>query len=176
MIHGGGIPTDGQIDAMEKRVNSVIISNRILPRYPFFFVLSILQTPRFNLQVQRSVKHFAPVPPSNRRVGVAPVVSIHLHPMTNDVQQGVTSLEKAKKIISSNKDILGGTPRFKGARLPVHDIAEMLANEDDVARSACSLPQAEGRASDRCRNLRRGLSSPRSTASAAGLGGAHQRT
>ena len=43
MIHGGGIPTDGQIDAMEKRVNSVIISNRILPRYPFF-VLSILQT------------------------------------------------------------------------------------------------------------------------------------
>ena len=43
LIHGGGIPTDGQIDAMEKKVNSVIISNRILPRYPFF-VLSILQT------------------------------------------------------------------------------------------------------------------------------------
>ena len=42
-VHAGGIPPDGQIDAMEKKVNSVTISNRILPRYPFF-VLSILQT------------------------------------------------------------------------------------------------------------------------------------
>ena len=35
--------TDGKIDAIENRVNSVIISSKILPRYPFF-VLSILQT------------------------------------------------------------------------------------------------------------------------------------
>ncbi len=35
--------TDGDIDQIEKRINSVIISNKIVPRYPFF-VLSILQT------------------------------------------------------------------------------------------------------------------------------------
>ena len=35
--------TDGFVDQVEKQVNSVIISNRILPRYPFY-VLSILQT------------------------------------------------------------------------------------------------------------------------------------
>ena len=35
--------TDGFIDQAEDRVNSVIISNKIVPRYPFF-VLSILQT------------------------------------------------------------------------------------------------------------------------------------
>ena len=35
--------TDGFIDQAEDRVNSIIISNRIVPRYPFF-VLSILQT------------------------------------------------------------------------------------------------------------------------------------
>ena len=34
---------DGQIDAIENRVNEVIINNKILPRYPFY-VLSILQT------------------------------------------------------------------------------------------------------------------------------------
>ena len=34
---------DGQIDQIENRVNSIIVSNRILPRYPFY-VLSILQT------------------------------------------------------------------------------------------------------------------------------------
>ena len=35
--------TDGLVDHMEDRVNSIIISNKIVPRYPFF-VLSILQT------------------------------------------------------------------------------------------------------------------------------------
>ena len=35
--------SDGFIDQAEDRVNSIIISNRIVPRYPFF-VLSILQT------------------------------------------------------------------------------------------------------------------------------------
>ena len=35
--------TDGYVDQIEKRVNSIIISNKIVPRYPFF-VLSILQT------------------------------------------------------------------------------------------------------------------------------------
>ena len=35
--------TDGRIDQVENQVNTVIISNRIVPRYPFY-VLSILQT------------------------------------------------------------------------------------------------------------------------------------
>ena len=34
---------DGQIDEIENRVNTIIINNKILPRYPFY-VLSILQT------------------------------------------------------------------------------------------------------------------------------------
>ena len=35
--------TDGFIDQVEKRINSIILTNKIVPRYPFF-VLSILQT------------------------------------------------------------------------------------------------------------------------------------
>ena len=35
--------TDGFVDQIERHVNSIIISNKIVPRYPFF-VLSILQT------------------------------------------------------------------------------------------------------------------------------------
>ncbi len=38
-----GLVLDGRIDEIENRVNEIIISNRILPRYPFY-VLSILQT------------------------------------------------------------------------------------------------------------------------------------
>ena len=58
-------------------------------------------------------------------------VSIHVQPIKNDVKRGVTSLERAKKMISSDQEILGGAPCFKGTRIPVHDIAEMLTNEDD---------------------------------------------
>ena len=35
--------TDGYVDQIEERLNSIIISNKIVPRYPFY-VLSILQT------------------------------------------------------------------------------------------------------------------------------------
>ena len=35
--------TDGFVDQIERHINSIIISNKIVPRYPFF-VLSILQT------------------------------------------------------------------------------------------------------------------------------------
>ena len=35
--------TDGLVDQVESRVNSIIISNKVVPRYPFY-VLSILQT------------------------------------------------------------------------------------------------------------------------------------
>ena len=42
-IQGLDALTDGFVDEAEDRVNSIIISNKIVPRYPFF-VLSILQT------------------------------------------------------------------------------------------------------------------------------------
>lgn len=35
--------SDGRVDQIEDQINSIIISNRVVPRYPFF-VLSILQT------------------------------------------------------------------------------------------------------------------------------------
>ena len=38
-----GVVTDGHVDQVEREVNSVIVSKKILPRHPFF-VLSIVQT------------------------------------------------------------------------------------------------------------------------------------
>ena len=40
---GAGPVTDGYIDRIEDRVNSIIVNDRVVPRYPFF-VLCILQT------------------------------------------------------------------------------------------------------------------------------------
>ena len=43
LVSGGETFTDGQVDQVERRVDSIIVSSLIVPRYPFF-VLSILQT------------------------------------------------------------------------------------------------------------------------------------
>ena len=67
-------------------------------------------------------------------------VSVDVRPMKNDVKRGITSLEKARKMIVCDKDILGGAPCFKGTRIAVHDIAEMLANGDQVAAILAAYP------------------------------------
>ena len=43
LSQGGTSVADGYVDQVEKKINSIIISNRIVPRYPFY-VLSILQS------------------------------------------------------------------------------------------------------------------------------------
>ena len=63
----------------------------------------------------------------------AEIVSVDIRPMKKDVRKGLTTLEKVKKMIATNDDILDGTPCFKGTRIPVHDIADMVANGDGIS-------------------------------------------
>lgn len=67
-------------------------------------------------------------------------VSVDVRPMKNDVKRGITSLEKARRMIVSDKDILGGAPCFKGTRIAVHDVAEMQANGDQVVAILAAYP------------------------------------
>ena len=67
-------------------------------------------------------------------------VSVDVRPMKNDVKRGITSLEKATKMIVNDKGIVGGAPCFKGTRIAAHDIAEMLANGDQVATILAAYP------------------------------------
>ena len=68
------------------------------------------------------------------------VVSVDLGSMKNDVEQRIASLEKAKKNIAGDKDILGGAPCFKGTRIPAHFIAAMRANGEQVASILGAYP------------------------------------
>lgn len=67
-------------------------------------------------------------------------VSIDVRPMKSDVQRGFAALEKAKKMITINKDVLSGTPCLKGTRVAVHDIAEMAVNGDSVSAILAAYP------------------------------------
>ena len=57
LVDRRGNVSDGQIDDLERRVNSIVINNRILPRYPFY-VLTILQTQEIFMPSNLSVTSY----------------------------------------------------------------------------------------------------------------------
>src|SRR5229473_1038961 len=73
----------------------------------------------------------------------ADVVIIDARPAAQAVRSGLDQLTKARRIVSSAPDVLGGTPVFKGTRIPVHDIADMLANGDRRAVIIKAFPQLD---------------------------------
>ena len=67
-------------------------------------------------------------------------LSVDVRSMKDDVRRGVTRLAKARRAIRSDDTVLGGAPCIEGTRIPAHDIAEMLANGDSVARVMEAYP------------------------------------
>jgi len=68
-------------------------------------------------------------------------VTVDMRPIQATVRRGLTTLEKAKKMVAVDQDVLGGTPCFKGTRIPVHDIAEMVAGGDQKTVILKAYPQ-----------------------------------
>jgi uncharacterized protein (DUF433 family) len=71
------------------------------------------------------------------------LVVIDARPAARVVRLGLSELRKSRAIASSAPDVLSGTPVFKGTRIPVHDIADMLANGDKPAAILKAFPQLD---------------------------------
>jgi uncharacterized protein (DUF433 family) len=80
--------------------------------------------------------------PGRSRVS-ADVVTVDATPAAKAVRTGLEQLAKARSVVASTRTVLSGVPVFKGTRIPVHDIAEMVANGDSVARIAKAYPKLE---------------------------------
>jgi len=59
------------------------------------------------------------------------------------VRSGLDKLTKARRLVSSTPGVLCGTPVFKGTRIPVHDIVDMLTNGDNPAAIVKAYPQLD---------------------------------
>jgi uncharacterized protein (DUF433 family) len=59
------------------------------------------------------------------------------------VRSGLDQLTKARRFVSITPGVLGGTPVFRGTRIPVHDIADMLSNGDDASAIVRAYPQLD---------------------------------
>jgi uncharacterized protein (DUF433 family) len=73
----------------------------------------------------------------------ADVVVVDARPAARTVRLGLSLLAKARSMVSSTAAVLGGTPVFKGTRIPVHDIADMLANGDRPAAIVKAYPRLD---------------------------------
>lgn len=71
----------------------------------------------------------------------ADAVVVDVRPAARAVRSGLDRLTKARRVVSSAPDVLGGTPVLKGTRIPVHEIADMLANGDKPAAIVRAYPQ-----------------------------------
>ena len=59
-------------------------------------------------------------------------VSVDVRSMKDEVQEGLSRLARAREMITADDAVLSGTPCVRGTRIPAHDLAEMLANGDDM--------------------------------------------
>ena len=59
-------------------------------------------------------------------------VSVDVRSMKDDVRAGLSRLARARDAVTTDDAVLSGVPCVRGTRIPAHDIAEMLANGDEV--------------------------------------------
>ena len=68
-------------------------------------------------------------------------VSVDVRAMKGEVRNGLSMLASARDAIERDESVLSGTPCFKGTRIPVHDIADMLSNGDSADAIHEAFPQ-----------------------------------
>jgi uncharacterized protein (DUF433 family) len=60
------------------------------------------------------------------------VILIEVKSARKEVDTGLRRLEKASRIVESNPEIMRGTPVYKGTRIPVTAVAEMLSQGSSI--------------------------------------------
>ena len=68
-------------------------------------------------------------------------VSVDLRTMKGEVAKGLSTLARARDAVVCDEAVLSGVPCIKGTRIPVHDIADMLANGDSAEAIGEAYPQ-----------------------------------
>ena len=68
-------------------------------------------------------------------------LSVNLRTMKGEVRKGFSRLARARNAVACDDAVLSGTPCIKGTRIPVHDLADMLANGDSIGAILEAFPQ-----------------------------------
>src|SRR6202049_3974775 len=69
------------------------------------------------------------------------LVKIDLREPRREIATSLRELRRAKRLVVSDPEIMGGDPVFRGTRVPAHMIAELLAKGSTPAELAESYPR-----------------------------------
>src|SRR6266853_5476375 len=76
-----------------------------------------------------------------RRVVSVGALKVDVGESRREVMERVKRLRRAERLVTVNPEIMGGNPVFRGTRVPVHQIAELLANGESVERLREDYPR-----------------------------------
>ena len=68
-------------------------------------------------------------------------VSVDVRTMKGEVRKGLSMLAKARDGVEYDEAVWSGTPCIKGTRIPVHDIADMVADGDSAEAIREAFPR-----------------------------------
>lgn len=69
------------------------------------------------------------------------LVKIDLREPRRELATSLRELRRARRLVVSDPDIMGGDPVFRGTRIPVHMIAELMAKDSTPAELIESYPR-----------------------------------
>lgn len=73
-------------------------------------------------------------------------VTVEVEALGAELEEGLAELEAAKTTVRVDPEIMGGSPCFDGTRIPIHDVAEMLADGETMENLLRGYPALdEGR-------------------------------
>ena len=82
--------------------------------------------------------------PQEQRIRFSDVLLVDVARARKGLTAELSRLRKAERMVVSDPDILSGTPVFRGTRVPVHSVAEMLAygtSREEILEGYPSLNQ-----------------------------------
>lgn len=68
-------------------------------------------------------------------------LSVDVRPIESAIRSRRAALERARRTVTVDPDVMDGAPCLKGMRIPVHDIAAMIANGDERSAVLKAYPQ-----------------------------------
>ena len=76
-----------------------------------------------------------------RRVVNVGALKVDIGESRREVTERVKELRRAERLVIVNSEIMGGNPVFRGTRVPVHQVAELLAKGETVKRLREDYPR-----------------------------------
>ena len=76
-----------------------------------------------------------------RRVVSVGALKVDVSESRREVIERVKQLRRAERLVTVNPETMGGNPVFRGTRVPVHQVAELLAKGETVERLREDYPR-----------------------------------